>query len=331
MISLERNAVPSFQPVQLRAFAALAKEGSYTRVARQLSYSEPAVHMQIKSLERSVGRPLVRREGQRVLLTPEGQLLLPLVLDILERNRALDSAIHAMQPTAQLVVGAGRHTGVFLLMPLLPEFRKLTEMVPELHFLPPNELLAGLVSDRFDLVVAGMPDAVLPAAVRAHEGIVRVPWQPIDWALVAQPTVVARRLPARPRNATTVFFPDYAFPRRTQLEAACRRYFPDLHLAKLETAEAVKSAVSNGLGAGVLPRAAIEVEHASGSLAVIAVIEFGPSRAHLVHKRSRTLKSPARNLVTYLLASARLKRNLRLAQAHQRPGTVVDCGPARRS
>ena len=137
-------------------------------------------------------------------------------------------------------------------MPLLPEFRKLTEMVPELHFLPPNELLAGLVSDRFDLVVAGMPDAVLPAAVRAHEGIVRVPWQPIDWALVAQPTVVARRLPARPRNATTVFFPDYAFPRRTQLEAACRQYFPDLHLAKLETAEAVKSAVSNGLGAGVL-------------------------------------------------------------------------------
>ena len=101
------NRRQSFQPIQLRAFAALAKEDSYnTRVARQLSYSEPAVDMQIRSLDRSVGRPLVRREGQPVLLTSEGQLLLPLVLDILERNRALDSAIHATQPTAQLVISS---------------------------------------------------------------------------------------------------------------------------------------------------------------------------------------------------------------------------------
>src|SRR5688500_8099190 len=263
IMASDRDNAPNFQPIQLRAFATLADEGSYTRVARLLSYSEPAVHMQIKNLERSVGVPLVRREGQRVLLTYEGQKLLPLVRGILDGNRALDQAIRSLQPKPPLVIGAGRHTGVFLLLPLLPEFQRNTGIVPELHFLPPHELIAGLSNDRFDLLVAGLPDTVLPRQDRLREGLVRVPWQRTDWVLVAQPTVSVRRLPARPRNATTVFYPDYGFPKRSLLEGACRQHFPDLQLVKLETADAVKSAVSNGLGAGVLPSVAVEAEQKS--------------------------------------------------------------------
>lgn len=321
-MSTERDTLPNFQPIQLRAFATIAEEGSYTRVARLLSYSEPAVHMQIKSLERVVGLSLVRRQGQRVILTPEGEALLPLVRDILESNRLLDQAIRSLQPTAPLVIGAGRHTGVFMLMPLLPEFRRLTGIVPELHFLPPNELISGLVSDRFDLVVAGLPDSVLPRHDRLRSGIVRVPWQKITWALVAQPAISARRLPARPRNATTVFYPDYAFPGRALLETACRQFFPDLQLVKLETADAVKSAVSNGLGAGVLPRVALQAEQATGAIAIIGDIAFGPSIAHLVHKRTGDMRRPARELLAYLVKARRAQR------ANARSGGTSAC-PAR--
>lgn len=293
-----------FQPVQLRAFAMLADEGSYTRVARRLAYSEPAVHLQVRNLERAVGFPLVRREGQRMVLTTEGRSLLPLVRDILDRNLALERAAHSLHPSSQLVIGAGRHTGVFLLMPLLPEFRRLTGLVPELHILPPQELISGLTTDRFDLVVAGLPDAVLPREDRLHRGIVRVPWGPIgDWVLVAQPAVILRRLPSRPRNPTTVFFPDYAFPSRERLERACRKYFPDLQMTKLETAEAVKSAVTHGLGAGVLPREAIQAEQAIGAVRVISDLDLGSSRAHLVHKHIRLLRQPARTLLKYLLVA----------------------------
>lgn len=305
---IDRENSTTFQPIQLRAFATLADEGSYTRVARRLSYSEPAVHMQIKSLERTIGFPLVRRDGQRVVLTDEGLALLPLVRNILEGNSLLDRAIRSLQPSAPLVIGTGRHSGVFMLMPLLPEFRRMTGIVPELHFLPPGELVLGLTTSRFDLVVAGLSDAVLPREERQRAGILRVPWLPVHYVLVAHPSVNARRLPARPRTATTVFFPDYAFPARARLEGACRRYFPDLQLVKLETADAVKSAVSNGLGAGVLPLPAVQADQASGALSVIADIDFGPTRVHLVHRYTKAMRGPARELLGFLLQHGRARR-----------------------
>ncbi len=326
---IDRETSPTFQPIQLRAFATLAEEGSYTRVARQLSYSEPAVHMQIRSLERAVGLSLVRREGQRVLLTDEGHALLPLVRDILEGNRLLDQAVRSLQPSP-LVIGAGRHSGVFMLMPLLPEFQRMTGIVPELHFLPPNDLLSGLVSGRFDLVVAGLSDVVLPPQERHRAGIVRVPWLPVNYVLVAHPAVNARRLPARPRTATTVFYPDYAYPARARLEGACRQYFPDLQLVKLDTADAVKSAVINGLGAGVLPQPAIQAEQASGALAVVAEINFARSRAHLVHKHTKLMRRPARELLKFLVGVGRRQRHdLFAGQAASCPATQPTRAPLR--
>lgn len=299
----QRDVMANFQPSQLRAFVMLAKEGSYTRVARLLSYSQPAVHMQVKNLERAVGLPLVRREGQRVVLTWAGRELLPLATKVLEGNEEFLRAVRRLQPGAPLVVGAGRHTGVYVLMPFLEKFRRLTGIVPELHLLPAKDLIEGLVEDRFDLVVAGIPDAVFPRDERIKKGVVRVPWQRDRFVLFAGSHSRPKKTSARPRLPATVFFPDYAVPLRSQLEAATLRLSSHLKLVRLDTAEAVKSAVSYGLGAGVLPAGALEAERATGALEVVAELESGC--AHILHKRTRHLSSSARRLVTFLVECAR--------------------------
>ncbi len=60
---------------QLRAFHAVASEGSFTRGALRLGLSQPAVTVQVRALEQRYGIELFRRQGQRIELTPSGREL----------------------------------------------------------------------------------------------------------------------------------------------------------------------------------------------------------------------------------------------------------------
>ena len=60
---------------QLRAFDALANEGSFTRAARVLRLTQPTVSGHIQGLESTYEVPLVDRSGRRPALTPTGRAL----------------------------------------------------------------------------------------------------------------------------------------------------------------------------------------------------------------------------------------------------------------
>lgn len=58
---------------QLRYFIVLAEELSFTRAARRLHLSQPALSVQIQHLERDIGADLLRRAGRSVELTDAGR------------------------------------------------------------------------------------------------------------------------------------------------------------------------------------------------------------------------------------------------------------------
>ena len=60
---------------KIRTFLAVVEEGSFTRAARRLGVSQPAVSTQIAQLEASIGLPLFER-GAVLSLTPTGQTFL---------------------------------------------------------------------------------------------------------------------------------------------------------------------------------------------------------------------------------------------------------------
>jgi LysR family nitrogen assimilation transcriptional regulator len=60
----------------LRYFQTVAECGSYSRGARLLRISQPAVSRQIRRLEHELGRPLFKRHGHGISLTPAGRILL---------------------------------------------------------------------------------------------------------------------------------------------------------------------------------------------------------------------------------------------------------------
>src|SRR2546426_6543788 len=61
---------------QLRAFATLARKGSFTLAAKELFLSQSAVSHSMKALEQDVGCRLLDRLGKRVILTQAGEQLL---------------------------------------------------------------------------------------------------------------------------------------------------------------------------------------------------------------------------------------------------------------
>jgi DNA-binding transcriptional LysR family regulator len=60
---------------RMRVFLAAAEAGSFSRAGRQLSLSQSVVSFHVHGLEEELGVRLFRREGRRISLTPEGEIL----------------------------------------------------------------------------------------------------------------------------------------------------------------------------------------------------------------------------------------------------------------
>ncbi len=82
---------------QLRAFDAVAREGSFTRAAARLFISQPAVTGHIKALEEHYQITLLRRTARRVELTEEGTKL-----------AAITRAMFGLAEEAQVMLEANR-------------------------------------------------------------------------------------------------------------------------------------------------------------------------------------------------------------------------------
>jgi DNA-binding transcriptional LysR family regulator len=101
----------------LRSFLAVAREGNLTRAAAQLHLTQPAVSLQIKNLQEMLGVVLFSRTSHGLLLTRDGEALLP------HAERALAAASDVQRAAAAL-----RHevSGTLRIGTILdPEFLRL--------------------------------------------------------------------------------------------------------------------------------------------------------------------------------------------------------------
>ena len=106
---------------QMRAFHAVATEGGFTKAARLLGVSQPAVTIQVKALEESYGANLLHRNGQKVALSDLGRGLLDItrrIFDLEEEAEELLTAAHELRG-GHLRAGAD---GPYFVMGLLASF-----------------------------------------------------------------------------------------------------------------------------------------------------------------------------------------------------------------
>lgn len=109
---------------QLRTFVTVVDEGSFSAAARQMGISQPAVTMQVQSLEADAGATLLDRRYRRIDLTEAGRVLLPYARKVLAEVECAREQIAALSGavTGRLVIAASTTPGVYVVPRLLGPF-----------------------------------------------------------------------------------------------------------------------------------------------------------------------------------------------------------------
>src|SRR5213080_3794690 len=118
---------------QLQAFCAVVERRSFSQAAERLGVTQPAVSLQVRSLERRLGRQLLDRSGRRVQPTEAGLRLYRSAqrLLALEEQIVAELAEDEGGPLrGSLEIGASTGPGGSVLALLLCEFQQRN---PEVH------------------------------------------------------------------------------------------------------------------------------------------------------------------------------------------------------
>ena len=119
--------------LDLRAFLAVLETGTFHKAADTLNLSQPALSRRIKSLEETLGAPLLERTTRKVAPTAAGRQLQPLLARLLDE---LETSVLAMSETGMKQQGqvaiACVPTAAFYFLPRV--IRRFNEQHPQIRF-----------------------------------------------------------------------------------------------------------------------------------------------------------------------------------------------------
>ena len=109
-----------------RAFAAAVEQGSFTKAAQVLNYTQSGVSRMISDLEREWGLVLLERGKSGVRLTGDGRKLLPLVKNICGEHEKLLSRVNEMKglKSGLIRIGSFSSAAAHWLPNIIREFQK---------------------------------------------------------------------------------------------------------------------------------------------------------------------------------------------------------------
>jgi DNA-binding transcriptional LysR family regulator len=265
---------------QLAAFCAVVERRSFSQAADQLGVTQPAVSLQIRSLEQRVGQRLLDRSGRRVEPTEAGMRLYRGAqrLIAMEQQLLADLGEEAEgELKGRLEIGASTGPGGSVLPVILGEFQQLHPLVHVALTVSDTHTVVEQVGRReLELGIVGVAGR--------HRGVTFEPFYR-DEVVLAVPeghsragkTMTLEELKTEP----LVLMQEGAGIRQ-MIDEELRELglrLRDLNV-KLELGlqESARAAVLGGFGATFISRIAIEDDLAAGTLALARVEGLEPAR-----------------------------------------------------
>lgn len=111
---------------RLEVFYTVAKRLSFTKAAAALFITQPAVTKHIYELEQKYDNKLFERKGNKIQLTPAGELLLSHAESLFDIYRNIDFDMNALVHKKEGILAMGASTTVshYVIAPILASFRK---------------------------------------------------------------------------------------------------------------------------------------------------------------------------------------------------------------
>lgn len=145
---------------QLQYFVALAELRHFGKAAERCCVTQPALSMQIKELEDTLGVELVERKRGHIELTPDGRAIVGRAHKLLNAARDLqDYARHKRETLAgELRLGVIPSVAPYLLPKVLAEVQaRYPELQLKLHETLTQALIGDLIDGALDAVIVALP------------------------------------------------------------------------------------------------------------------------------------------------------------------------------
>ena len=286
---------------QLKIFEAVARHLSFSRAAEELHLTQPAVSMQVQSLEDQAGLPLTEQAGKKVRLTAAGEEVARQARRIAEQLREAGEALAALKgvEAGRLKIGVVS-TAKYFAPSLLAEFRRRHPGV-EVQLMVHNRgtIVRLLAENEIDLAIMGTPPGEFETVARefADHPLVFIAApdhrlaqkRRIDPRQLAEETLLIREPGSGTRSALERFLVEHGVVAGKVME--------------LGSNETIKQAVMAGLGISFISEHTIGLERSVGRLVCLNVNGTPLNRQwRLVHRTDKRLMPAATAFVEFMNA-----------------------------
>ena len=271
---------------QIDAFVQVAKHQSFSRAAEVLQLTQPSITARIQGLERELGEELFERSGRGVKLTDGGHVFLPYVERILQTLREGRDAVEDVRNVqlGSLRLGSALTISTYVLPKMLHDFCQRYSGVEVIVRTGRSEQVLNML----------LSDEVQVALVRAinNPELESIHLYDDEIALVAYPGH-AFAVSGRATIAEAAAEPIVLFDRGSSYYGLINNFFrqagviPNVAM-ELDSLEATKRMVEEGLGIALVPLVTVERELESGVLVKIDIDQEPITRPiSLVYRANR--------------------------------------------
>jgi DNA-binding transcriptional LysR family regulator len=287
---------------QLAAFCAVVERKSFSQAAERLGVTQPAVSLQIRSLEQRLGRQLLDRSGRRVEPTEAGRRLYASAQRVLAAEEHLLEDLDADDEgaiTGTLELGASTGPGGTVVPLLLCEFQEQHPDVRVRLMVSDTQTVVDRVAEReLELGIVG--------AGRRHRGVAFEPFfrDEVVLACSADHRFAGNTVSLDDLKGEKLIVMQEGAGVRQVIEDELRKggmRLRDLDVRlELGLQESVRSAVLAGHGIAFISRLAIEADLAAGRIATARVRGLDPVREiFLARATGRSETRAARAFVAF--------------------------------
>jgi DNA-binding transcriptional LysR family regulator len=276
----------------LNAFIAVASDRSFSKAAKKLHRTQPAISQAIRRLEDELGDKLFDRTSRNGALTEAGALLQEHATRLLRLAAEAEAAVRELQQVrrGRVVIGANE-AAVHSLLPIVDRFtREHPHARVEVRRVASRQIATELLERSLDFGVLTFqpPDKGLQSVSLGSDELV----------MLANPT---HRLASKTRvtieevgREIVIAHNDPSPARDRVLRVYERRHAPINIQIALPSLDGIKRAVEMGLGVAVLPRRCALSEIARGHLVAVKVPELSlPRSIRFVFRKTGELSRAA--------------------------------------
>jgi aminoethylphosphonate catabolism LysR family transcriptional regulator len=233
---------------QLRAFDTVARARSFSRAAQMLGLTQPAISVQVSSLERAYRTDLILRSGSELNLTPEGEALFALTRQMFTAEAEIADFLESTEALRRghLRLGAD---GPHLALDLVALFRRRYPLITlELVLGNATQTLQAVQQSEVDIAIVANPPADLRLARQALVTQDMMVLVPRGHAFAERKQVALKDLADQP-----LIFREHGSNTQRLLEAALKKAALNLPpVLTVGSREAMIEAVSRQIGIGFI-------------------------------------------------------------------------------